>query len=306
MRFHQIPRTTFQCLRQRIHRLQGKDKKHSRICRESRKLTNLVTQAEKNKVHDDFVCRRKQGTHFTRQLHEDEKWQKIWDEEEEKYNYYQNILQTQQHYQKLHSVFRAQHKNRSNSRINSIVYFKTTDWDCKSLTRCTRQQLQQLSRLCRQRPEQLFHFWVRINRYLPWDVQCVITGIPASTLRRNFKVTLDALYNSWGTQQTVCDAYSSKWTRRHLYAHTTNVAKKVWNLGMERLAVIMDGTYQYVQHVQTENTLFKKMLNAQKKRSLLKPHIVIAPDAQIIHCSKMHASDGHHNDSGIYKFLFKM
>lgn len=45
------------------------------------------------------------------------------------------------------------------------------------------------------------------------------------------------------------------------------------------------------------------MYSQQKKRGTLKPHMIVLPDGSIIHMSKLHAADGHHNDLGLYNQL---
>lgn len=144
----------------------------------------------------------------------------------------------------------------TNKRLNHVVYFKCTDWDCYVLTRLTRTQVQIISQRCQRSAHQVFLWWNRVYRYKSWEEQSVLTGISRSSLVRMFEDTTDVLFRNWAMKQIICDRSTSRWTREEVWQNTTEVAKMVWQLSINRLCYVLDGGYQFCRQIQTHHILF--------------------------------------------------
>ena len=69
--------------------------------------------------------------------------------------------------------------------------------------------------------------------------------------------------------------------RSEWLTHNTQIAKNLYDMNDDQLAIISDGTYLYCQK-STNNTFQKKSWSVQKNASLVKPFVICATDGYIV------------------------
>lgn len=89
-----------------------------------------------------------------------------------------------------------------------------------------------------------------------------------------------------------------------LNMHMTRFHQNVLKLDSDRLVLILDGTYFYIQKP-TNHDLQRKTFSMHKHRNLLKSMLVVCPDGYILAAEGLYYADGHNNDSSILKNMLQ-
>ena len=128
-------------------------------------------------------------------------------------------------------------------------------------------------------------------------------GYSPSKLQKIFDTTTKLLYERFAKKYLITDNETDDqyWTRERVWQNTTQNSRNLWNLDKDsKLAYCQDSTYQYTKTVQSNHSIFKQAYSRQKHQHLYKPHITTTTNIQVVHVSRLHFSDGKHNDWNIY------
>ena len=89
-------------------------------------------------------------------------------------------------------------------------------------------------------------------------------------------------------------------TREQFLLHNSEVSKSLFNLEDNRLSLIADGTYCYIQ--KSSNFFFQRVqYSGQKKRHLMKPFVICCTDGYIIDIYGLY--NGTQNDASIFESI---
>jgi hypothetical protein len=85
--------------------------------------------------------------------------------------------------------------------------------------------------------------------------------------------------------------------------HVPNYCRTLMKTETDKVIVVVDGTYSYIQKA-LNNYFQKKSFSIHKKRSLVKPMFIVAPDGYILHVIPHYLSDSKNNDAAIIQHAF--
>ncbi|CAL8083599.1 unnamed protein product [Orchesella dallaii] len=93
-------------------------------------------------------------------------------------------------------------------------------------------------------------------------------------------------------------------TREDIKAHTPDLVNELYKIDEDNIALILDGTYIYIQKSQDHQTQCQTF-SMHKHRNLVKAMMVVLPDGYIVEAEAMYKSNAKNNDASILRHMFE-
>lgn len=210
-------------------------------------------------------------------------------------------------------VFLQEMRNVSLNRGKGIDFDNLTDEEFESLSPINKNQFEELLTYCdpvflygnmRQvHRKDLLVFLCKMRQGLPDDFLKLIFDYPS---RQCVSITIDYVRLSL-LQRFVPDNIGLALTRQQfIEQHVTDFANELYNpVPEQRKAItVIDATYAYI-HKSSNFRVLRQSYSLHKKRHLLKPSLIVAPDGFILSIIGPYFSDSHNNDAEILREEFQ-
>ena len=189
---------------------------------------------------------------------------------------------------------------------NHLQYELLAESDCQYFTGFSRSKIIKQAKKCSTRPELVFQLRVRFKHYLPKQLQSQIFGWSATNLTKYMDTTLDLMHQKYAKPMLVNSQKSAAQyqTRDRIKKNTPKFAYRLREIDEteDKIIVLCDSTYQYVDTVQSCHDIRKKTTNMHKYRKLIKNHIFSCANGQPIYGLCVFG-DGYHADGPIFESI---
>jgi len=173
---------------------------------------------------------------------------------------------------------------------------------CKTNTGCSRREILNQAKLCREDPRHIY--WVRMKIKLNMHKHLIaqIHGFAESSMTKIWKRVLPRLVKNYAYKWIVNPSRKQYFTREKIFEEfTPEFCKDLFSLSQDRLGISADSTYQYICKLNSDHSLKRKTYCQYKnQRHLLKVHLFCTLDGKPMYAIFTFA-DGPHNDGKIYE-----